>query len=77
MGLNLLSIYHIAYTNKKLEFWLDRWVIKDINDRFKVVASRYCDESEHMDKLVKSSSPLASNKFIAILANAVNDSELW
>jgi hypothetical protein len=38
VGPNLLSIYHITHTNKKVEFWLDQWVIKDIDDGFKVVA---------------------------------------
>jgi hypothetical protein len=56
VGPNLLSIYHITHTNKKVEFWPNRWVIKDIDDGFKVVASRYCDESNHMYKLGKPSS---------------------
>jgi hypothetical protein len=57
VGPNLLSIYCITHTNKKVEFWPDRWVVKDINDNFKVVASGYCDEFECMYKLGKSSPP--------------------
>jgi len=40
---NLLSIYCIIHTKKKVEFWPDRWVVKDMNDKFKVVASGYFD----------------------------------
>jgi hypothetical protein len=50
VGPNLLSIYHIAHTNKKVEFWPNQLVVKDMNDGFEVVAFGYCDESNHMYK---------------------------
>ena len=51
VGRNLISIYHITHTNKKVEFWSDQWVLKNMNDDFKVVASRHCDESNLLYKL--------------------------
>jgi hypothetical protein len=42
-----------------------------------VVAFGYCDESKHMYKLGKSSSPLAQNKFVAVGAIVNDDSMLW
>jgi hypothetical protein len=77
VGPNLLSIYCITHTNKKVEFWLDRWVVKDISDKFKVVAFGYCDESKCMYKLGKVLHLQAQNKFIAMVANADDDSMLW
>jgi hypothetical protein len=56
---NLLSIYRITHTNKKVELWLDIWVVEDISGKFKVVASRYCDEFKCMYKLGKISLPPA------------------
>jgi hypothetical protein len=47
-GPNLLSIYRITHTNKRLEFWPDKWVMKDMSNFFKVVAARYFDESDQM-----------------------------
>jgi hypothetical protein len=38
VGPNLLSIYHIAHTNKRVKLWPKRWVAKDTNDDFKVVS---------------------------------------
>jgi len=35
VGSNLLSIYHIAHTNNKVEFLLDQWAVKDMRDDFK------------------------------------------
>jgi hypothetical protein len=46
VGTNPLSIYCIKHTNKKVEFWLDRLIVKEINDMFKVVSSECCDEYE-------------------------------
>lgn len=60
-----------------MEFWLDRWVVKDISNYFKVVASRYCDESKRIYKLGKSSPPPPSNKFTTMVANADDDNKLW
>jgi hypothetical protein len=60
-----------------VEFWPDRSIVKDNNDDFKVVTYGYCDESERMYKLGKSSTPPASNKFIAMVADADDDSKLW
>jgi hypothetical protein len=61
--MNSLSIYHIAQTNEKVEFCSNIWVIKDISNVFKVVASKFCDESKHMYKLGKKNSPPTSTKF--------------
>jgi hypothetical protein len=75
----LLECDQIFFThaNKKVECWPNKWAIKDINDNFKVVASRYHDESEHIYKMGKSSPPPVSNKFNAMVANANDDSKLW
>jgi hypothetical protein len=76
VGPNLLSIYCITHTNKKVEFWPDQWVVKDMNDGFKVVASRYCDESDHMYKLGKT--PSSKKKgFVAMVANVDDTNMLW
>jgi hypothetical protein len=53
VGPNLLSIYCIANTNKKMEFLPNQCVVKGMSDGFKVVAPGYCDESNHMYKLGK------------------------
>jgi hypothetical protein len=77
IGPNLLSIYDITHTNKKVEFWPNQWVIKDINDDFKVIASGYCDESDHKYKLGKSSSPSKQSGFSTMVANTNDTSKLW
>lgn len=77
IGPNLLSIYCITHTNKKVEFRQHLWVIKNINDGFKVVASSYCNESDYTYKLGKSSSPPKRSGFIAMVANVNNIKKLW
>jgi hypothetical protein len=39
MPINLLSIYHACQKGYKFEAWLDRYVLKDINNGFKIVSS--------------------------------------
>jgi hypothetical protein len=75
--LGLLSIYCITSPNKKEIFLQDKWIVKDINDRFKFVASKYCDESKQMYKPRNFSPPLSLSNFIAMLANANYDSNLY
>ena len=73
---NLLSIHYITYTSKKVELQLDRWVVKHMNDYFKVVIFRYCDDSDHMYNLGKIPSSPTQNKFIAMIS-ANDTSMLW
>jgi hypothetical protein len=77
VGLNLLFVYRITHTNKKVEFCPDKWVVTEINDKLKVVASRYYDEFEHMYKPRKSSTPPALNKFIAMSRMQMMTISLW
>ena len=44
----LLSIYSITDSKKKVNFYLDQLVIKDIDYGFKVVTSSYYDVYDHM-----------------------------
>jgi hypothetical protein len=53
----------------------DQWVVKDMNDGFKVVALGYCDESDHMYELGKTHSILKRKGFVAIIGNA-NDTNM-
>lgn len=70
LGLDQISsVYCVTHTNKKVKLWLDRWGVKDISGEFKVVAYRYREESKHIYKRGISSSTLAHNKFIAMIAN--------
>jgi hypothetical protein len=46
VGPNHFSIYYITHMNKKVEFWPNKWVVQNINDRFKGISSGYYDESE-------------------------------
>lgn len=65
---NLLSIYCITHTTKRVEFWRVWWVVKEMNGGFKVVYAGYCDESDHMYKLGKIRS-VKQKGFPAMVAN--------
>jgi hypothetical protein len=37
-------LYQITQSRKKIVFWLDKFLVKDISDGFKVIASGVVDE---------------------------------
>ena len=45
---NLLFVFQIANQGYKVEFYKDKCLIKDINNNYKVVASRYVENGLYM-----------------------------
>jgi hypothetical protein len=62
-------------TGKKVEFWPNTWVIKDLNNQFSAVATGFVDHNSKLYKIDKfyASSP-DSHAFIAHIDNV---SKLW
>lgn len=75
VGLNLLFIHCITHQQKG-EILTKLMGCKDMNGGFKVVASRYCDEYDHMYKLGKTPS-LEQKGFVAMVANVDNANIPW
>ena len=60
-----------------VEFWPNKWVVKDIGYECRIVSSRYCDEIEKTHKLGKSDSSNKLTKFMAMIAKKNGTSTLW
>jgi hypothetical protein len=51
LSVNLLFVPQLTQTGKKVEFWLDEFIVKDIHNNFIVVAKGILDLKEKMYKL--------------------------
>ena len=52
LPINLLSIYRACQKGFKFEAWHDKYVLKDINQNFKVVSSSSVDHTPGLYKFV-------------------------
>jgi hypothetical protein len=76
MPINLLSIYHACQKGYKFEVWLDKYVLKNINQNFKVVSSGLVDHDTGLYKFVGFNST-KRQPFYSYVARVDELSQLW
>ena len=76
MPINLLSIYRACQKGFKFEAWPDKYVLKDINQNFKVVSSGLVDHTAGLYKFVGFNST-KRQPFYSYVSHADEQSKLW
>ena len=76
MPINLLSIYHACQKGFKFEAWPDKYVLKDINQNFKVVSSGPVDHTTGLYKFAGFNSTKRQS-FYSYVSHADEKSKLW
>jgi len=76
MPINLLSVYRACQNGYKFEAWPDKYVLKGIKNKFKVVSSGLVDHNSGLYKFTRFYST-KKTPFYSYVAHADEISKLW